>query len=150
MICPDPFCQYYAPLLENTYDVLDRIVVNAYFALACGGGGFRYWWRQLHGTEENLDNTHLMRMAGRFSRRVRGWGEKHGVPVVYCAVGERKHLAAKEYLPTDPKFRGIFLVLVSKMRGPVMEVLRFENGGFHVRRKKNHAFRKPLCVSHHR
>ena len=40
MIAPDPFCQYYAPLLENTYDVLDRIVVNAYFALACGGGGF--------------------------------------------------------------------------------------------------------------
>ena len=67
-----------------------------------------------------------MRMAGRFSRRVRGWGEKHAVPVVYCAVGERKHLAAKEYLPTDPKFRGIFLVLVSKMRAPVMEVLRLK------------------------
>jgi DNA-binding transcriptional ArsR family regulator len=140
MIAPDPFCQYYAPLIENTYDVLDRIVVNAYFSLACGAGGFRYWWRQLHGTEETLDNTHLMRMAGRFSRRVRGWGEKHGVPVVYCAVGQRKHLAAEEYLPTDPKFRGIFLVLVSKMRAPVMEVLRFESGGFHVRRKKTMSF----------
>jgi len=136
MIAPDPFCQYYAPLLDNTYDVLDRIVVNAYFSLACGGGGFRYWWRQLHDTDDNLDNTHLMRMAGRFSRRVRGWGEKHGIPVVYCTPGERKHLAAKEYMPTDPKFRGIFVVLVSKMRAPVMEVLRFESGGFHVRRKK--------------
>jgi len=81
MIAPDPFCQYYAPLLDNTYDVLDRIVVNAYFPLACNGGGFRYWWRKLHDTEENLDNTHLMRMAGRFSRRVRGWAEKHGIPV---------------------------------------------------------------------
>src|SRR6266545_3402288 len=31
-------------------------------------GGFRVWWRRLHNnSEEDLDDTHLMRMAGRFS-----------------------------------------------------------------------------------
>ena len=55
-------------------------------------GGFRTWWRQLHdGSDEHLDNAHLVRLAGRFSRRVRGWARKHGVPVVFCQSGERKH-----------------------------------------------------------
>jgi len=136
MIAPDPFSQYYAGLLDTTYDVVDRIVLNAYFGLAGSPGGFRYWWRTLHGTEDNLDNTHLMRMAGRFSRRVRGWAKKHNVPVVYCAAGERKHKTAEELRPTDPSFRGIFAVLVGKAPAPVWEVLRFESGGFHIRHKK--------------
>ena len=38
----DPFSQHYSPLLGNTYDVVDRIVVHAYFALAGTGGGMRY------------------------------------------------------------------------------------------------------------
>ena len=39
-----------------------------------------------------------MRMAGRFSRRVRKWAEVHGVAVIDCRAGERKHLIAEEYL----------------------------------------------------
>ena len=26
-------------------------------------GGFRVWWRALTGSDDTLDNTHLMRMA---------------------------------------------------------------------------------------
>ena len=33
MIASDPFSAYYAPLLIHTYDVVDRIVLNAYFKL---------------------------------------------------------------------------------------------------------------------
>lgn len=136
MIAADPFSQYYCGLLDDTYDVVDRMVLNAYCELASSPGGFRYWWRQVHGTEDNLDNTHLMRMAGRFSRRVRGWAKKHNIPVVYCTAGERKHKIADGLRPTDPNFRGIFAVLVGKAPASVWEVLRFEGGGFHVRRKK--------------
>ncbi|MHB2023751.1 MAG: hypothetical protein ACYCO3_10540, partial [Mycobacteriales bacterium] len=33
------------------------------------------WWRRWHdGSDDELDNAHLMRMAGRFARRVRAWG----------------------------------------------------------------------------
>lgn len=56
------------------------------------------WWRRLHGDEVNLDDTHLMRLAGRFVRRVRGWAAFNGVPVVGCGRGERKHQIASEYL----------------------------------------------------
>lgn len=44
--------------------------------------------------------------------------------MVYCTVGERKHHTAEQYLPQDPRFRGILLVLVSRMRAPVWEALR--------------------------
>jgi len=135
MIAQDPFTQRYASLLDESYDVVDRIIINAYYKLGGSPGGFRYWWHQLHGTTDNLDNTHLMRMAGRFSRRVRGWAKKNSIPVVYCKAGERKHAIAKEYLPEDPNFRGIFAVMVNRAPAAVWNVLRFPGGGFHLKRK---------------
>ncbi len=144
MIASDPFSQHYAPLLKNTYDVVDRIVINAYFGLAGSGGGFRKWWIDLHGTTDNLDDAHLMRMAGRFSRRVRGWAKKNDVPVIYCTSGDRKHQIAEEHLPSDPNFRGIFAVLVYRVPASVWHVLRFPSGGFHLKKKE------PMpCVYHY-
>jgi len=50
---------------------VDRIVLNAYFSLGHNPGGFRCWWRRLHDDcDEQLDNTHLMRFAGRFAGTV--------------------------------------------------------------------------------
>lgn len=140
MLGHDAFTRYYAPLLDNVYDVVDRIVVNAYFGVGCSPGGFRCWWQRLHDTCDNLDNTHLMRMAGRFSRRVRGWAKKHDIPVVYCKDGQRKHRIAEQYIPDDPTFRGIFAVLVGRMPAPVWTVLRFPSGGFHIKRRESRAF----------
>jgi hypothetical protein len=52
-------------------------LLNAYFPLGHNPGGFRTWWRRLHdGSDELLDDTHLMRMAGRFARRVKAWGAR--------------------------------------------------------------------------
>jgi hypothetical protein len=110
MIATDPLGIAYADLLTGQYDCVDRIILNAYFPLACGPGGFRTWWRSLEGNDDTLDNTHLMRMAGRFSRRVRGWAQKENIPVIDCAAGERKHDMAESYLPADPQRTGIFLV----------------------------------------
>lgn len=69
----DELSNYYGDFLDGSYNCVDRVVLNAYFGLCYSAGGFRSWWRRLYnGSEEELDNTHLMRMAGRFSRRVRG------------------------------------------------------------------------------
>jgi hypothetical protein len=136
MISEDPFSQAYAELLSDTYDVVDRLVLNAYFPVGQYGGGFRSWWRRLYGDDETLDNAHLMRMAGRFARRVRGWAQKNHVAVVNCAAGERKCEVATEYLPTDENFQGIFVVLVGRAPAPVWEVERFGNGGISLKRKK--------------
>jgi hypothetical protein len=108
---------------------VDRIVLNAYFSLGHNPGGFRCWWRRLHeGSEELLDNTHLMRFAGRFARRVKAWGESAGVPVIYCKAGQRKHLIAEEYLATHEVSTGVFLVLAAKAPASVWEVTRTASG----------------------
>ena len=64
---PDGLSNLYQELLSGSYDCVDRIVLNAYFGMAHSPGGFRVWWRALTGSDETLDNTHLMRLAGRFS-----------------------------------------------------------------------------------
>jgi hypothetical protein len=100
--------------------VADRIVLNAYFALGHGPGGFRTWWRRLHdGSDETLDNTHLMPMAGRFARRVRAWAQANGVPVIDCKSGERKHRIAEEYLATHTVGPGVLLILVARAKATV-------------------------------
>lgn len=132
----DPFGLAYSDLLTGQYDCVDRIILNAYFPLACSPGGFRTWWRTLTGGDETLDNTHLMRMAGRFSRRVRGWARKENIPVIDCAAQERKHEIAEEHLPKDPEKEGIFLVLVNRAPAPIWDVHRYGNGGIDLRRKK--------------
>jgi hypothetical protein len=83
----------------------------------------------LHGgSDEQLDNAHLMRMAGRFARRVRASASAHGIPVIDCKRGERKHQIAEEYLATHDVGRGVFLVLVARAIAPVWEVTRSASG----------------------
>src|ERR1700760_2355629 len=66
MIASDEFSQYYAELLQGTYDCVDRIVLNAFYPLGQTGGGVRSWWRRLYGDDSKLDDEHLREMAGPF------------------------------------------------------------------------------------
>src|SRR5215472_5066356 len=87
----DSLSERYRHLLTGVYDCVDRIVLNAYFSMAQDGGGFRVWWRQLYnGSEDELDNVHLMRLAGPFARRLRSWAKANGIPLIDCQRGERK------------------------------------------------------------
>jgi len=69
-----------------------------------------------------------MRMAGRFARRVRASAQAHGIPVIDCTRGERKHRIAEEYLDTHVVGVGVFLILVARAVAPVWEVRRSANG----------------------
>ena len=124
----DGFSARYGDLLYGSYDCVDRIVLNAYHTLCYQPGGFRTWWRRLHGDDEQLDNAHLIRMAGRFARRVRASAAAHGIPVIDCKRGERKHQIAEEYLATHEVDRGVFLILVARAIAPVWEVTRSRRG----------------------
>lgn len=123
----------YQDLLDGRYDCVDRIVLNAYFRMGHSPGGFRVWWRQLTGSDDTLDNAHLMRMAGRFSRRVRAHAKAHRIPIVDCAVGERKHDLAEQYLAKTTVTRGVFLILVSRAPAPVWDV----SPNHHIEPKKS-------------
>ena len=105
----------YSDLVTGSYDCVDRIVLNAFFPLGHNPGGFRTWWRRWHGdSDAELDNTHLMRMAGRFARRVKAWGAANGVPVIFCTAGQRKHRIVEAYLAGHEVGIGVFLVLANQ------------------------------------
>jgi len=115
-------------LLDGTYECVDRIVLNAYFQFGQRPAGFRTWWRQLEGSDENLDNAHLMRMAGRLARRLRAHAKAHNIPVVEGATEERKYTIAEGYLPQAPNFVGVFVILVGRAPAPVWNVQCSPNG----------------------
>jgi hypothetical protein len=110
-------------------------VLNGYFSLGQQGGGFRHWWRKLTGSDETLDQEHLLRMAGRFSRRVHAYAKRRRIPLVHCEPGVHKHPLAEQSLPTDPRFTGLFLILVAKAPALVWEVTTGLRGVPHLARK---------------
>jgi hypothetical protein len=132
----DAFTEQYGEILEGTYDCVDRIVLNAYYLLGQTPGGFRVWWRQVHGSDENLTETMVMRYAGRFARRVRAYAEKNGIPVLQCGKGERKHELAEQYIPTAPDYQGVFCILYGRAPASVREIKRFGQGGIDIRAKE--------------
>lgn len=139
----DRLTETYADLLAGHYDCPDRIVLNAFFRMGHTPGGFRTWWRALHGNDDNLTKEHLMRYASRFTRRVKAYTNKHDIPLVYCGPKERKHELAEQHLPPDPHFRGLFLVIISRASGLVWDVKPTKNGGIHLSKQYrfvNHIF----------
>src|SRR6267154_2784487 len=118
----DGLSTLYQDLLDGSYDCVDRIVLNAYFRMGHHPGGFRVWWRALTGSDETLENAYLMRLAGRFSRRIRGYAKAHDIPVIDCPAGQRKHDLAEEYLAKTRVTQGLFLVLVGRAQAPVWDV----------------------------
>ena len=121
----DQLCDHYKDILEGTYDCVDRLVLNAYYRIGYSAGGFRSWFTNLKGSDQGLNNTVLMRMAGRFSKRVRAFCKKEDIPLIYFKAGERKHEAAEKLLPLDKNFTGIFAVFVSKAPAVVWDVKEF-------------------------
>lgn len=138
MKMPDEFSQSYQDYLTGTYDCVDRIVLNAYFIMAQSAGGFRTWWRQLRGSDEDLDNTHLMRFAGRFSRRIHAYAAKQGIPLIHSQRGERKYELAEEHIPKDPGFRGIFCIIAGLAPMPVFQVRRSPKGITDIKTKTSY------------
>lgn len=135
------FSDYYQDYLTSCYDCVDRIVLNAYCIRGCIPGGFRLMWRELFGSDETLDNTHLMRLAQRTGRRIRAYAKANNIPVVDCHKSERKDNIAADYLPDDPAFTGLFLILVGRAPASVWDVQHTKEGKIrNIARKKQLSF----------
>ena len=128
----DPFTAYYSDDLDGTYDCVDRIVLNAYFGIGHNPGGFRHWWQQLYGNDDDLNNDTLRTMAGNFSRSLRGYAKAQGIPLFDCKKGDRKHDIAQNHIPSDPNFTGLFLVIIARAPGLKWNVTRTSNGHPHL------------------
>lgn len=140
MLTCDDFTEYHKELLAGRYDCPDRIVINGYYPLGQQGGGFRVWWQCLTGSEETLDQNHLQRMAGDFSRKVHTFARQKNIPIIHCEAGLRKHELAEKYIPVDSNFQGLFLILVAKFSALVWNVKQCKNGFHHLERKTPYPF----------
>lgn len=131
----DNLCSHYEEVLDGTYDCVDRLVLNGYFPLGFSPGGFRTWFRKLKGSDTDLNNKTLMRMAGRYSSRVKAFCKKSNIPLVYFKAGERKHEEAEILLPADKDFTGIFAIFVSRAPAMVWDIKEFGNGKIDIKKK---------------
>jgi len=136
----DQFTACYQEFLAGVYDCVDRIVLNAYFIVGHNPAGFRYWWRRLFGTDDNLDEAHLIRIAGRFSRRLNAYAKSNGVPVIYTEAGDRKNEVAEDYLAKNPQTSGLFMVFVSKAPAKTWKVKRHAGGYLNLYHPKSPAY----------
>lgn len=132
----DPFHQRYEELVDGSYDCVDRIVLNGYFRFIQSGGGFRTWWRDLFGHDDNLDNAHLIRFAGRFARRLRCAAAQRKIPVLDKSPDGRMHERAQKLRSTDPNFKGVFCITVHRAPNSVWDVTDCGRGGPHLARKQ--------------
>lgn len=138
----DSLSIHYGKKLKGEYDCVDRIVLNGYMRSLQIGGGFRNWYRDFNGDDSDLNNARLMRMAGKFSRRLYSFCKSKGIPVINSKSGERKHDIAKEYLPTEEGFTGLFLVIKNRASASIWDVKEYEHG-IHLEKKYsfvNHYF----------
>ena len=56
----DDFTERYGDLINGSYDCVDRVVLNAFFSVGHNPGGFRSWWRRLHGgSDDQLDDANV-------------------------------------------------------------------------------------------
>lgn len=140
----DKLSEHYEPILQGSYDCVDRIVVNAFCPLLLSPGGLRYWYRLLRGEDQTLDNNSLMRMAGRFSRRVQSYAKSKNIPLQYFKSGERKHEEAEGLIPQDKNFEGIFAIFVARATAMLWDVKRFSSGKMDIRRKT-----EPSYINHY-
>jgi hypothetical protein len=128
MKTPDAFAAYHAPLIEAAYDCVDRLVVNCYYRLGQAGGGFRTFWRQWKGNDSGLSGEALRQAAGDLARRLKAHCQRQGILWIECSAGDLKYQIAREHLPQDPAFRGVFAVLVGRAPAPLWEVRRNDRG----------------------
>lgn len=137
MLQPDDFSSYLAELLQGSYDCVDRIALRAYFRLGQTSGGLLTWWDRLFAGRA-LTQESLRSIAGDFARRVKAYGQKNHIPVVYCELGDKtKHARAERLRPRDPDFEGLFLILVARAPAPVWQIKHSPQGKLLVRRPKS-------------
>ena len=83
----------------------------------------RTWWRQLYGDDSKLDDTHLMRLAGRFGRRVYAYCKANQIAVIRREAKERGDEISPEHVEASKHKRGLFLVIVSRAPAPLIIVM---------------------------
>ena len=94
-----------------------------------------------------------MRMAGRFSRHIRGYAKAHNIPVIERSAGDRKHDIAEEHLAKTKVTHGVFLILVGRVQAPFaamsLESVSFTSSGCDFWERIPEPNHKDTVIQHH-
>jgi len=130
----DGFHEHYADELIGLYDCPDRLTFLAYNQLLQSGGGFRQFWRALHGGDDStLTTERAADMSGDMTRRLHAFCAKSGIPLLDAAARDRKGDDAEAFIPKDPAFTGLFLVQKSLAPAPTWHVERHKEKGYIIK-----------------
>jgi len=85
-----------------------------------------------------------MRFAGRVSRRIRAYASENNIPIEKCQ-GEQQRDIAQKYLPQNPNFVGVFLIVIACAPATVFDIQRSKENDKII----NIAKKKPLPYVNH-
>jgi hypothetical protein len=82
------------------------------------------------------------------ARRLQAFCAKHGIPLIEAQARDRKHELAQPYLPNDPNFSGLFLVIKGNAPAPIWDVKRNGDGQItEIRHRKSWPYVRHFILS---
>ena len=105
----------YEKLIKFSYLSFDRIVIRGHVPVLQGGdgGGVVSWARSLD-PKIVLDTSWFESLTAKFHINVKKYAEEHQIPILTPTHNEDKHELAKEHLPKDPNFIGVYVIMKAR------------------------------------
>lgn len=105
----------YEKRIKFSYQSFDRIVIRGHVPLLQGrdGGGIVCWARSLD-PDVILTQSWFESFPAKFHLNVKKFAEEHRLPILTPKRGQDKNEMAKHYLPKDPRFVGVYLIMKAR------------------------------------
>src|SRR4030042_6422369 len=105
----------YKDITKFSYCSFDRIVIRGHVPVLQGkdGGGVVYWARSLD-PDVVLTKSWFESFSAKFHINVKKYADEHSIPILSLKADQDKNEIAKQYLPKDQNFVGVYLIIKSR------------------------------------
>jgi hypothetical protein len=136
----------YKDLIKFSYCSFDRIVIRGHVPVLQGndGGGVVHWARSLD-PDVVLDKSWFDSFTSKFHINVKKFAEEHNISIIQVNQNQDKNEIAKEYLPKDKDFLGVYLIIKAReMTSSFKSQKSFHNNN----PRHRNISREARCVDH--
>ena len=105
----------YKSLIKFSYCSFDRMVIRGHVPVLQGtdGGGVVSWARSLD-SNAILTTSWFESWPAKFHTNVKKFATEHNIPIIDARRNQEKNELAKEYLPKESDFTGVYLIIKSR------------------------------------
>lgn len=105
----------YKDLIKFSYCSFDRIVIRGHVPILQGteGGGIVTWARSLD-PNVVLTKSWFESLAAKFHINVKKFANENNIPIISVSRDARKYEIAKEHLPKNKNFVGVYVIIKSR------------------------------------